>query len=474
MFIRLGVLNIVRQLSRSVLALVGLILAAISLTASLTISTGYPALAFSNYRDYLGGDLVAYPVRIMTSPGDQGELQLYRLPGNEFSTLTMFYPHVTSQGFLSATPPLLRPVSETDAQAISRNPEVLEVRPLYRLPAWRSTAAEVLPTGVRALRDNDPLLSYVVEQLTEPLAEGDIPVLLNRSLLPGVPQPKLGERFQLRVSALVFAPDGSVQLDDTRQQSLTVRVAGFYALPTREIAWSDGQGGTLTEQGYFDRDEIWISQTDWQQLWQLAAPGQPPQAFSYGITVKNMGVLESVASELQVNNPSLTIVSSPNLAKLASQAMLIDHFQRAPEQFRAAEARPQFGLPQDMGKLLSLFVYLNAGLLMAARMLTGAAARRKEIGVLKAIGARRLDILLMAMTEAVVLCAIGSTIGFAITYTAALVQQLTNHVAIGSILVDLLSSYGLVMAETVAIGLFFGLLPAWQLSKLTVSEVLRA
>lgn len=474
MFIRLGILGIVRQLSRSTLALVSLVLAAVSLTASLTISSGYPALAFSNYRDYLGGDLVVYPVRIMTSPSEQGSLQLYRLPRSDFSTLTTLYPHVSDVGFLSASPPVSRPLSATDLSSIVDNPQVAAVNPLYRMPAWRELAGANLPTTVRALREQDPLQNYLVEQVSPQLPAGEIPVWLNSKLPPGHPLPVLGQQIALMVPNFIFAPDGSLQIDDTSQHSLTVRVAGFYAIPTREIVWPDGQGGMQSEQGWFDLDEVWMNQPDWQSLWQLAAPGQPIQAFSYGVRVKNMGVLESVTGELQVNNPDLTIVSAPNLAKLAANSPILDHFTKVPDQFIVSTGKPQLGLPQDMGKLLALFIYINAGLLMAARMLTGAAARRKEIGILKAIGARRRDVMVMALTEAVVLSIIGSTIGFLLTYSAALVQQLTNHVTIVSILLDLVRNYGLVFGETVAIGLVFGLLPAWRLSKLTVSEVLRS
>lgn len=474
MFIRLGVLSITRQLGRSALALVTLVLAAISLTASLTISSGYPAQAFRNYRDYLGGDIIAYPVRIMTSSREAGQLDLYRLPRNEFSTLTMFYPHLASEGFLSPTPPVLRPMSAADGQELLGHPEVTSVRPLYRLPAWQNLNGTRSETAVRALADGDPLQRYWVSQLDPAQRSGAIPVWLNERTASAGSLPNLGQEIELIVPAFVFAPDGSVQIDDTVKTSLPAQVVGFYALPTQEISWSDGQGGMMSEQGYFDRAEIWVEQHDWEQIWAAAAPGQEPQAFSYGLSVSNMGALEAVAGELQVNNPQMTIASAPNLAKLAQKSQLIDHFDFLPRELQLAESKPQLGLPQDMGKLLALFIYLIAGLLMAARMLTGAAARRKEIGILKAIGARRRDIMLMAMTEAVVLSVIGSTIGFVLAYGAALLQQLTNHVSIGNILIDLVGSFGLVIGETVAIGLVFGLLPAWRLSKLTVNEVQRA
>ncbi len=474
MFIRLGMLSITRQLSRSALALVTLVMAAISLTASLTISSGYPAQAFRNYRDYLGGDIVAYPVRIMTSNSEDGKLELYRLPKNEFSTLTMFYPHIANEGFLSRVAPVLRPMHEADREALLRNPEIVSLCPLYRLPVSQSLNGSRSEAAIRALTEADPLEQYLVSQLSPELRSGAMPIWLNERPAEGVSLPNLGQEIELIVPSLLVAPDGSVQIDDTVRQSLAAQVAGFYALPTQEISWSDGQGGMMSEQGYFDRPEIWVSQANWEHVWAMAAPGQEPQAFSYGLTVRNMGSLEAVAGELQVNNPAMTIVSAPNLAKLAQKSQLIDHFKFLPREFQLAKNKPQFGLPQDMGKIISLFIYLNAGLLMAARMLTGAAARRKEIGILKAIGARRRDIMLMALTEAVVLSVIGSTIGFILAYSAALLQQLTNHVAITSILLDLVKSFGLVIGETVAIGLVFGLLPAWRLSKLTVNEVLRS
>ncbi|MGI6358248.1 MAG: ABC transporter permease [Bacillota bacterium] len=474
MFIRLGVLSIIRQLSRSALALISLVLAAVSLTANLTISSGYPALAYANYRHYLGGDIVVYPVRIMTSPDEQGDLQLYRLAENEFSTLTMFYPHVSKEGFLSNTRPVLRSMTQEELDALQRHPEVMDVSPLYRLPAWRSTVAADLPVAVRALKEGDPLEQYLLNQVPAQELSGVIPVWLNSRIPSSTSLPEPGAQIKLTLPTLVMAPDGSVQIDDTRLSEIDAQVAGYYALPTRSISWPDGQGGTMTEQGYFNRDEIWVRASDWQAIWQLAAPTKPPMAFSCGVIVKNMGFLESVSGELQLNNPQFTVVSAPNLARVASQSQLIDHFQMAPKEYLAGTAKAQLGFPQDMGRLLSLFIYLNAGLLMAARMLTGAAARRKEIGILKAIGARRRDIMLMAITEAVTLSVIGSTVGFVITYAAALLQQLTNHVAFSSIILDLLQSYGVVMGQTVAIGLVFGLMPAWRLSKMTVNEVLRS
>lgn len=476
MFIRLGWLNVVRQLSRSTLALVSLVLAAISLTANLTIDAGYPLAAYRNYRDYLGGDLVVYPVRIMTTPGQPASPQLYRLPDDGLSTLPVFFPHVLNEGFLADRQPAWRPLTDDDLAVVLADPQVASVRPIYRLPAWREMPGQELPVSLHALVPDDPLQEYLVQPWGQPAPPGEIGVWLNRQLPWGTPIPLPGTQTVLTVPRLVRSPDGSLQIDDTQPVSITARVLGYYELPTRVVTWTDSNApnGVASEQGYFCLDEVWLREADWQLIWQQAAPGLPPAAYAYAATVRNMALLEATVSQLQVNNPSRTIVSAPSLAQLASRSLLIDHFNSAPPELLTNDTKPRLSWPQDMGRLLSLFIYLNAGLLLAARMLTGASARRQEIGILKTLGARRRDIMVMAISEAVVLGVIGSTIGFLFTYLAALIQQLTNHVALSQVLANFLHSYGTVFGETVLIGVCFGLLPAWRLSRLTVSEVLRA
>ena len=265
-------------------------------------------------------------------------------------------------------------------------------------------------------------------------------------------------------------------MDASQLTTVTATVAGHYQLPTRVLSWPDPSGeGFLSEQGYFSLDEVWLLPASWQQLWQAAAGTLPPAAGSLALRVYDLSILEAVTSELQVNYPQWTIVSAPNLAKLSEERALIDSFQIAPEQYWAdVPSKPQHAFPLDMSRIFAVLIYLNAGLLMAARMLTGAAARRQEIGVLKALGARRRDILAMALTEAVVLSIIGSTIGFFLAYPAACWQQISNHVPWAQILALAVKNYSLILSQTILIGIVFGMLPAQRLSKLTVNEVLRA
>lgn len=477
LFFRLGFINITRQLGRSVLALISLVLAAMSLTNSLSISLGYPAQAYANYRHYLGGDIIVYPTSIMGNPDRSQNLELYRLNADPFSTLTTFYPHLEHEGFLAPESPVLRPFGETEQQILLQHKQIDSVNSLFRMPGWRQGIGDnQLSLSLRAVPTDSRLWQYTDKSQPAINEANLIPVWINGKQDKNRPLPPIGSELSLSVPRIWLAPDGSLQYDT--QQTMTRRaiVAGHYTLPTRIISWPNPGGeGFLSEQGYLDHDEIWLKPADWEQLWQLAAGDTPPAAGSVGLQVKDMSILEAVVGELQTAHPQWTIVSTPNLAKQSESASLLDSFTIAPREVWAdRHSKAQHAFPLDISRTLSVFIYLNAGLLMAARMLTGAAARQKEIGVLKALGARRRDIMYMALTEAIVLCLIGSTLGFIMAYPAAIFQQITNHVPWARIGNLLAKNYGIILGQTLAIGVLFGILPAWRLSKLTVNEVLRA
>jgi len=103
-------------------------------------------------------------------------------------------------------------------------------------------------------------------------------------------------------------------------------------------------------------------------------------------------------------------------------------------------------------------------------MLVSVTERTREIGLRKSIGARRRDIMLQFLTEAVVLCtlggAVGVLLGYAITYVASL------HPNMVEITVPIWA-VALALAFSAAAGVVFGLLPAFKASILHPIEALR-
>ena len=95
--------------------------------------------------------------------------------------------------------------------------------------------------------------------------------------------------------------------------------------------------------------------------------------------------------------------------------------------------------------------------------------RTREIGVRKALGARRRDILGQFLAEAVVLTSIGGILGIVL----GTVIGLTVHLATGFPVSLPWWSFALGLGFSAGVGMTFGLLPALRAARLDPIEALR-
>jgi len=102
-------------------------------------------------------------------------------------------------------------------------------------------------------------------------------------------------------------------------------------------------------------------------------------------------------------------------------------------------------------------------------MLVAVTERTREIGILKALGARKRDIMQQFLGEAVALCLLGGFIGMVIGIGGAFAIAMAAHwpplISVWTVL--------LAIGFSAAIGLFFGLYPASRAASLSPAEALR-
>lgn len=109
------------------------------------------------------------------------------------------------------------------------------------------------------------------------------------------------------------------------------------------------------------------------------------------------------------------------------------------------------------------------GIVIMNIMLVSVTERTREIGIRKAVGATRTNILWQFLVESITLSSVGGVVGIVFGFFAAAliawVSPLPYAIKIWSIFIGL--------AETFAVGVFFGIYPAMQAAKLDPIEALR-
>jgi len=95
--------------------------------------------------------------------------------------------------------------------------------------------------------------------------------------------------------------------------------------------------------------------------------------------------------------------------------------------------------------------------------------RTREIGIRKAIGARQRNILAQFLLEASLMSLLGGIIGTAVGLWLS--YMVADSLGILFVISPLAVSIGLIIP--IAIGLFFGIYPAWKAANLDPIEALR-
>jgi len=314
--------------------------------------------------------------------------------------------------------------------------------------------------------------------------------------------------------ALVANPQSVLRVSPQTQQRLQVEYRGANGNLTVEGVWPDFfqiqnhqlvLGRPFTEAEERGRRRVAVLGAmigDPLRVETSALVGQTIRV--RGIPFEVIGVLQSKGAAgfqnpddeiyIPLSTAQLRVFGSDRVQSILVQAVSeadidpaigeIDRVLRREHRLRLAQAsdfsiRNQTTLLETFRSTSRTFSFLLAGIALVSLlvggigimniMLVSVTERTREIGVRKALGARRRDILLQFLIEALVLCLAGGTVGVMVGVGGAVAMQRlagwNTAISMDAIVIAFFFA--------AAVGIFFGLWPARRAAGLDPIEALR-
>jgi len=269
------------------------------------------------------------------------------------------------------------------------------------------------------------------------------------------------QHLESRSLVAVLGPAVATNLfgdEDPVGQTIKVGVQGRPGVNFRVVGVTESKGGS----GFGNQDDqIIVPITTMQQriLAQRTAQG------SHNVSTINV----QVTSEHQLDN-AVALIGD----------LLRQRHRVAQDDFTIQSQADTLAMAGQVTGIMTLLLGSIAGISLVVGgigimniMLVSVTERTREIGIRKAVGARRRDILLQFLVEAIVVSVVGGGVGILL---GAGLSRVVSGVDLGGSRIQAVvtaDSVLLAVGVSVAIGLFFGIYPAMRASRLNPIEALR-
>ena len=218
-----------------------------------------------------------------------------------------------------------------------------------------------------------------------------------------------------------------------------------------------------------------------------------------GDNYKVVGVLTSVGSSMGVNVDSTLIIPFTTARYLSGDTSISSLYVKVENEdlidstievienyiedtlgistdyFSVSSQNSMLDAMSDINSTLSLLLGGIAGISLIVGgigvmnvMLVSVTERTKEIGIRKALGAKRKDILTQFLSESLILCIMGGIVGIILGLGLGMFLQIFGLTFTANSLIIIIS-----FASSAIIGLIFGIFPAYKASKLNPIDALR-
>ena len=192
---------------------------------------------------------------------------------------------------------------------------------------------------------------------------------------------------------------------------------------------------------------------------------------------KENGIYDSIVVKIK-NEDQL----DETIAKIERKLMTVRHVTEKDRDFSISSSKQTQEARSEMMSSMNMFLVAIAAVSLivgavgiANTMFTSVLEKTKEIGIMKAIGARNRDIMTIFLLNAALIGLVGGLIGIIIgTMLSGAIPALMGDMRMfrGGTLVSM-SSIILALSVSVSVGIIAGLVPAYQGSKLKPVDALR-